>query len=46
MTLLGIEPAKERLAVLIAQTKAHLDPFGERAHVLRSAVDFVLDRRT
>jgi farnesyl diphosphate synthase len=37
VTLLGVEPARERLAVLAAQTKAH---------VLRSAVDFVLDRRT
>jgi farnesyl diphosphate synthase len=46
VTLLGVEPARERLAVLAAQTKAHLDAFGQRAHVLRSAVDFVLDRRT
>jgi farnesyl diphosphate synthase len=46
VTLLGIGPAKERLAVLTVQTKAHLDPFGDGARVLRSAVDFVLDRRT
>jgi farnesyl diphosphate synthase len=46
VTLLGIGPAKERLAVLTVQTKAHLDPFGDSARVLRSAVDFVLDRRT
>jgi farnesyl diphosphate synthase len=45
VTLLGVEAAKERVALLTAQTKAHLDPFGERGHVLRSAVDFVLDRR-
>ena len=45
VTLLGVEAAKERVALLTAQTKAHLDPFGERGHFLRSAVDFVLDRR-
>ena len=46
VTLLGIEAAKERVTLLTAQTKAHLDLFGERGQFLRSAVDFVLDRRT
>ena len=46
VTLLGVEAAKERIVLLTAQTKAHLDPFGERARILASAVDFVLDRRT
>jgi len=46
VTLLGIEPARDRLRHLVAQTKEHLGPFGERALVLRSAVDFVLDRRS
>jgi len=45
VTLLGVEAARQRLALLTQQTKAHLDPFGERGRVLRSAVDFVLDRR-
>lgn len=44
VTLLGVEAARERLALLKAQTKAHLDPFGEAAQVLRDAADFVLER--
>ena len=44
VTLLGVRAAKERLAVLTVQIKAHLDGFGERGRLLRSAVDFVLDR--
>jgi farnesyl diphosphate synthase len=45
VTLLGVDAARERLALLAIQTKAHLDPFGERATYLRDSVDFVLDRR-
>jgi len=45
VTLLGAEAARERLNLLIEQTKAHLDPFGPRADFLRDSVDFVLDRR-
>ena len=46
VTLLGVEAATERVALLVTQTKAHLDLFGERGQFLRSAVDFVLQRRT
>jgi farnesyl diphosphate synthase len=46
VTLLGVDAAKERISHLVVQTKAHLDPFGERARFLRSAVDFVLDRKS
>ncbi len=46
VTLLGVDAAKERIAHLVVQTKAHLDPFGERGHYLRSAVEFVLDRKS
>lgn len=45
VTLLGAGAARERLNLLIEQTKAHLDPFGARADFLRDSVDFVLDRR-
>ena len=45
VTLLGVDQAKERLRLLIDQTKAHLDPFGPRAQYLRAGVDFVLDRK-
>ncbi|MGH7024363.1 MAG: polyprenyl synthetase family protein [Caulobacteraceae bacterium] len=45
VTLLGVEAARERVALLTVQTKAHLDPFGHRGRILAAAVDFVLDRR-
>jgi farnesyl diphosphate synthase len=45
VTLLGAEAARERLNLLVEQTKAHLDPLGPRAEFLRASVDFVLDRR-
>ncbi|WP_269716220.1 polyprenyl synthetase family protein [Caulobacter sp. NIBR2454] len=45
VTLLGVDAAKERVELLAAQTKAHLDPFGSMAETLRESVDFVLDRR-
>ena len=40
-----VDGARERLTLLIEQTKAHLDAFGPRAEILRSSVDFVLERR-
>ncbi|WP_424443722.1 polyprenyl synthetase family protein [Phenylobacterium hankyongense] len=46
VTLLGADAARERLALLTEQTKAHLEPFGAAAEFLRSSVDFVLDRRS
>jgi len=46
VTLLGVGAARERLDHLTAQTKTHLDPFGPRGRFLKSAVDFVLDRRS
>ena len=45
VTLLGADAARERLNLLVEQTKAHLDPFGRRAEFLRASVDFVLERR-
>lgn len=45
VTLLGVEAAKERVALLTVQTKAHLEPFGPRGRILADAVDFVLGRR-
>ena len=46
VTLLGADAARGRLDLLIAQTKAHLEPFGQAAEFLRDSVDFVLDRRS
>jgi farnesyl diphosphate synthase len=45
VTLLGVGPARERVGLLSAQAKAHLDMFGARGESLRDSVDFVLDRR-
>ena len=45
VTLLGVDAARERVKHLADQTRAHLDPFGERATYLRASVDYVLDRR-
>ncbi|MBC7167521.1 polyprenyl synthetase family protein [Phenylobacterium sp.] len=45
VTLLGAEAARQRLQILVEQTKSHLDPFGEQADFLRASVDFVLQRR-
>jgi len=45
VTLLGVQPAKARIAELTTQSKAHLDLFGSRGQLLRDAVDFVLQRR-
>jgi len=45
VTLLGVEAARERVGLLAAQTRAHLDLFGARASSLRESVDFVLERQ-
>ena len=45
VAVLGAPAARERLGLLAAQTKAHLDPFGERAVYLRDCVDFVMEQR-
>jgi len=44
VTLLGVGQARERVELLSAQARAHLDMFGRRGDYLRDSVDFVLDR--
>ncbi len=44
VTLLGVEPARERVQMLAAQARTHLAFFGDRANILLKSVDFVLDR--
>ena len=46
VTLLGADAARDRLHLLVDQTRAHLVPFGPRADFLRDSVEFVLDRRS
>jgi farnesyl diphosphate synthase len=45
VTLLGANAARERVALLAEQARAHLEVFGPRAETLRASVDFVLERR-
>jgi farnesyl diphosphate synthase len=46
VTLLGADAARERLELLVEQTKSHLEAFGPAAEFLRDSVDFVLERRS
>ena len=46
VSILGIERARAQAELLISQAVAHLEPFGERADLLRQAARFVVDRRT
>ncbi|MCS6892829.1 MAG: polyprenyl synthetase family protein [Rhodovarius sp.] len=43
--LLGVDRARLQAERLIAQAKAHLDGFGERADLLRALADFTIARR-
>ncbi len=45
VTLLGLDEAKHRVAMLSDQAKSRLDIFGGKARYLRDSVDFVLNRR-
>ena len=45
VTLLGVDAAKGRVAILAEQCKSRLDVFGPRADALRASVDYVLGRR-
>ena len=46
VTLLGVEAARHRVAHLADQARAHLDPFGADADILKASVDYVLQRRS
>jgi farnesyl diphosphate synthase len=46
VSILGAERARAQAELLVAQAVAHLDPFAERADLLRQAARFVIDRRT
>lgn len=43
--LLGLERARLQAERLVAQAKAHLDGFGERADMLRALADYTIARR-
>ena len=44
VTILGVEGARERVQLLAAQARQHLDFFRDRANILLQSVDYVLDR--
>lgn len=46
VTLLGVDQARQRVAHLADQARAHLDLFGSEAENLKVSVDFVLNRRS
>ena len=46
VTLLGVDQARRRIAHLADQARAHLDPFGPDADILKASVDYVLQRRS
>ena len=46
VTLLGVDQARHRVAHLADQARAHLDPFGSDAEILKASVDYVLQRRS
>lgn len=45
VTVLGVEATRERVGMLAAQAKRHLNLFGPRARGLVDAVDFIVERR-
>ncbi len=46
VSLLGIERARLQAERLVAQAQRHLDPFDDRADLLRQLATFVVERRT
>ncbi|MBP6112757.1 MAG: polyprenyl synthetase family protein, partial [Sphingobium sp.] len=43
-SLLGAERAREQARILVAQAKAHLHDYDERADLLRAIADYVIER--
>jgi farnesyl diphosphate synthase len=43
--VLGVEAARARLAAIVDEAKAELEPFGAKAAALSAAADFVMTRR-
>ena len=46
VSILGVADARDRAARLADQAKAHLDPFGKDADMLRELMDYVLARQS
>ena len=46
VSILGLEGAKEKAVELAERAKSRLDPFGQKAQILKATVDFVINRQT
>lgn len=44
VSLLGLEGARKKAEELAETAKCHLDPFDQKAHILKTTVDFVINR--
>ena len=44
VSILGLEGAREKAAMLGSRAKSHLEPYGKKADILCQTVDFVLNR--
>jgi farnesyl diphosphate synthase len=45
VSILGLERARSQAGMLARQAAAHLEPFGDKADLLRQAANFVVSRR-
>lgn len=45
VSILGLERAREQARLLAVQAAAHLEPFDDRADMLKAVADFVVERR-
>src|SRR5204863_406814 len=45
VSILGLERARAQAGMLARQAAAHLEPFGDKAELLRQAANFVVSRR-
>jgi farnesyl diphosphate synthase len=45
VSILGLERARAQAGMLARQAAAHLEPFGDKANLLRQAANFVVNRR-
>jgi len=46
VSILGLEGARKQARALVEQAGRHLEPFGDKADLLRKAADFVVERRS
>lgn len=45
VSAIGIDRARNQAEMLVKQAKTHLEPFDERANILRQLADFIIERK-